>query len=503
MRTDARQRRFLVTLTGLAALCLLAQGLTGVPELTLYLTPLFLIATLLLSGHYVAEDAIVRGWRGVRRVARRMLVRRVAVPETRFLSSLLERSPLRRRGPPGEPVAHQLTCVDDEHDAPGGARPMRRILPAVGAGALLLGGAAGAPAQQTAPPPCNGVAQIEDPVADSHHPNVDVTRAWFHRADDGRVTVNIQVANLVPAIDHAEHDRVLWRAMYTAGGERRYVQATFRRGETDATYEHGRADGLKTTKLADTTGALFKGRSGVVQIALPDAPDGAVLGSPVVAGAEANAVETTWFERAPGGDDPADPNETSTGSDFRVAVCTGSSAPSGTGQTPSSGAPAAGGGAAGVSGVSLDRRAAPRALRADGRGRRDGLAGPLGRTGRGARRRRQNARRAHHGRAGPLRLPRPSAARREPARPRAGALQRAGAGRAWCPSSQLAMPERGAAPLRHPVPAAHRLRADRAPRPGARGARSRSLRVAGGRFAATCAPDRAATARSSTPTSST
>lgn len=231
---------------------------------------------------------------------------------------------------------------------------MRRILPAVGAGALLLGGAAGAPAQQTAPPPCNGVAQIEDPVADSHHPNVDVTRAWFHRADDGRVTVNIQVANLVPAIDHAEHDRVLWRAMYTASGERRYVQATFRRGETDATYEHGRADGLKTTKLADTTGALFKGRSGVVQIALPDAPDGAVLGSPVVAGAEANAVETTWFERAPGGDDPADPNEKSTGSDFRVVVCTGPSTPSGTGQTPSSGAPAAGGGAAGVSGVSLD-----------------------------------------------------------------------------------------------------------------------------------------------------
>jgi hypothetical protein len=103
MRSDARQRRFLTILTALAALCLIAQGISGVPELTLYLTPLFLIATLLLSGHYVAEDAIVRGWRGVRAVARRMRARRVAVPEARCLSSLLERSPLRRRGPPVSP----------------------------------------------------------------------------------------------------------------------------------------------------------------------------------------------------------------------------------------------------------------------------------------------------------------------------------------------------------------------------------------------------------------
>jgi hypothetical protein len=92
-------RRFLTILTALAALCLVAQGVAGVPELTLYLTPLFLIGALLLSGHYVGEDAIVRGWRGVVRLARRS-VPRVSIPGARAFSSLLERSPLRRRGPP-------------------------------------------------------------------------------------------------------------------------------------------------------------------------------------------------------------------------------------------------------------------------------------------------------------------------------------------------------------------------------------------------------------------
>jgi hypothetical protein len=106
MRSDARQRRFLLILTALAALCLVVQGLTGISELTLYLTPLFLIAALLLSGHYVGEDRIVRAWRGLRRAARRLPVRRIAVPQARTLSSLLERSPLRRRGPP---VSSQLT----------------------------------------------------------------------------------------------------------------------------------------------------------------------------------------------------------------------------------------------------------------------------------------------------------------------------------------------------------------------------------------------------------
>jgi hypothetical protein len=65
------QRRFLLCLTALAALCVAAQVVTGVSELALYMTPAFLIAALLLSGRYVGEDRIVARWRAAVAVARR------------------------------------------------------------------------------------------------------------------------------------------------------------------------------------------------------------------------------------------------------------------------------------------------------------------------------------------------------------------------------------------------------------------------------------------------
>jgi hypothetical protein len=65
------QRRFLLCLTALAALCVAAQAITGVTELTLYMTPVFLITGLLLSGRYVGEERIVARWRAAVAVARR------------------------------------------------------------------------------------------------------------------------------------------------------------------------------------------------------------------------------------------------------------------------------------------------------------------------------------------------------------------------------------------------------------------------------------------------
>ena len=102
----ARQRRFLAVLTALAVLAAVAQAITGVPELVLYLTPLFLLAVLLLSGVYVGEDAIVRAWRGLRRRVRNLATRRTPVPVAPPVSSRLERSPLSRRGPPVSCAAH-------------------------------------------------------------------------------------------------------------------------------------------------------------------------------------------------------------------------------------------------------------------------------------------------------------------------------------------------------------------------------------------------------------
>jgi hypothetical protein len=99
-RVDGRNRRLLVMLLLLALASVLLQAVTGVTELALYLTPLFLIAALLLSGHYVAEDRIVAGWRGPRAPRTRRIV---VVPHPRRelpLASLLARSPRSLRGPP-------------------------------------------------------------------------------------------------------------------------------------------------------------------------------------------------------------------------------------------------------------------------------------------------------------------------------------------------------------------------------------------------------------------
>jgi hypothetical protein len=98
---EGMQRRFLACLTAFAVLAALAQGMSGVSELALYLTPLFLIAALLFCGRYIAEDRIVRRWRATvpARRLRRERGRWRAITETPLVS-LLERSPRLERGPP-------------------------------------------------------------------------------------------------------------------------------------------------------------------------------------------------------------------------------------------------------------------------------------------------------------------------------------------------------------------------------------------------------------------
>jgi hypothetical protein len=98
------QRRFLLCLTALAALSVGAQAVTGVSELALYLTPLFLIGALLLCGRYVGEDRIVARWRAavaVRRRPRRASVRWRPRTAVRLRSQHLEGS-FAVRGPPAQ-----------------------------------------------------------------------------------------------------------------------------------------------------------------------------------------------------------------------------------------------------------------------------------------------------------------------------------------------------------------------------------------------------------------
>jgi hypothetical protein len=97
----ARQRRLLIWLTALAAVCAAVQAVTGVSELALYLTPLFLIAALLLSGHYPGEERIVARWRGAAPPARpRRRPQRWRPRAVLALRSLHEQGSFGVRGPP-------------------------------------------------------------------------------------------------------------------------------------------------------------------------------------------------------------------------------------------------------------------------------------------------------------------------------------------------------------------------------------------------------------------
>jgi hypothetical protein len=97
---DRLQRRFLACLTAVAALAAVAQALSGTTDLVLFLTPLFLIAALLLCGRYIAEDRIVRRWRAAatptpRRVRSRWRPVVKTAPRTR-----IGHGPRPQRGPP-------------------------------------------------------------------------------------------------------------------------------------------------------------------------------------------------------------------------------------------------------------------------------------------------------------------------------------------------------------------------------------------------------------------
>ena len=95
-----RQRRFLAILTALAVAAVVLQALTGSTTLALHLTPVFLIAALLLSGRYVGEEKLIRLLVAFRMRPKRTLHQRRPLERERPLATLLERTPLSERGPP-------------------------------------------------------------------------------------------------------------------------------------------------------------------------------------------------------------------------------------------------------------------------------------------------------------------------------------------------------------------------------------------------------------------
>jgi hypothetical protein len=97
----APQRSFLLRLTALAAACAALQAVTGIHDLALTLTPLFLIAALLLSGRYIGEERIVARWHGAAcRPAPRRRVQHWRPRAVLALRSILEPGSVGVRGPP-------------------------------------------------------------------------------------------------------------------------------------------------------------------------------------------------------------------------------------------------------------------------------------------------------------------------------------------------------------------------------------------------------------------
>jgi hypothetical protein len=206
----------------------------------------------------------------------------------------------------------------------------------VGAGPLPLGALAAAAVALAAAPAvaqdpvkpvvgCAGEAFTDprgDEVADplglgfggGPAPNLDVTGGFF-RTDGDVVTANIRIADLsTGAPGFAEG--VGWFMFYIAGGALRFVAAETGRGE-EVTYAYGtldRSNGLFTNDGA-TTGRLFGGPDGIVQIEVPPAAGatpGATLGMPY-----AEADVRTFLVISPADQAPDDLR----GANYTVGAC--------------------------------------------------------------------------------------------------------------------------------------------------------------------------------------
>jgi hypothetical protein len=205
---------------------------------------------------------------------------------------------------------------------------MRRLLPVLLA--ALLAGASGASAQTPAKPaPCNGVTQITDDN-DVAAADKDILSVFF-RYDGGKATANVVLEDAAPELSGPASAGAYWRVLYDSLGVRRWVglELTPSVPAAEAVYQYGTHNGdfasadQGFTVTATTTGEVFAGANGVLQIVIPTAAggtDGNPLGKPVaVVREQTTPVMGAFVEYAPGGTDPA--ASVGFGSDYTVGPC--------------------------------------------------------------------------------------------------------------------------------------------------------------------------------------
>ena len=154
-----------------------------------------------------------------------------------------------------------------------------RFLTALTASALLALPAGSAFAQAAPTPGCFGV-QVTDKAGDNvaqltnqqGSPSSDVIAGWI-TYDGAKAFANIQVDNLTEGEVDAPYVAIGWEFMMTTAGGNRFVRAYHdRTGITKYTWGEPRVvteDPVGSGIGGTTTGTLFPGKGGVVQIELP------------------------------------------------------------------------------------------------------------------------------------------------------------------------------------------------------------------------------------------
>lgn len=179
-----------------------------------------------------------------------------------------------------------------------------------------LAGAMSTPAV-AAPAACGGVPEVTDAIGDGHHPNTDVTAAWFSEQGGLRAVIRPRTAVFGPV--HEDSEAAGFALVFEVDGVRRYVRAEAPR--TGAMrYDHGTWNGSGFVSSGPTTGAVESGSGGAVIIDVPGVPAGTRLSRPFALtydGEDAPGV-VHWVDRAPGGTSPAG---TEFGADLVVGTC--------------------------------------------------------------------------------------------------------------------------------------------------------------------------------------
>jgi len=249
------------------------------------------------------------------------------------------RPPLADRGPAFGPPFPAVPAGPSSR-APGRPRRNAGRLSVVATLATLTVLGMGSAASAAAPAPCNGTPQITDARGDGHHPNTDVTAAWFSEAA-GRLqaVIQVDVADWTPA--HEDSASAGAAVLFRIGGVVRYVRVQMPR-TGGPTFDHGvwtRAGGFQSQGA--TTGAVTTDAGGTATIDVPaatGASTGATLGGPFVLTYDGQTgSDLHWVDRAPGG---VSPDTTETGADYVVGACGAPGPPSAPGVPAGPGTPA-------------------------------------------------------------------------------------------------------------------------------------------------------------------